>query len=100
MAKKKKHKKKQNNHKNKVVQSTTIVKKPTKDIEKSVGRELDRKENKDTQAKENTILSDVRYSLMLVSIIVLVFIGIFVALQNSSVANSVYGIVKLNNLNF
>lgn len=45
-------------------------------------------------------MADVRYSLMLVGIIIAVFIVIYIALQNQAIANSVYGLVKLNNLSF
>lgn len=104
MAKRKRHKKKQYNHKNSVDKSTTsTVKLPNK---KTANRGAIASSSSDAgslsaiQAEGAIIMSDVRYGLAVVAVITLIFVGIYVALQNPSIADSVYGVIKLNNINF
>lgn len=100
MAKRKKHRKKQHNHNQNVVKNTTIV---SKQVDNGVKTEVHKpniEEKMVAQATQTAVMSDVRYSLLLVAIIIAVFAVLYFALQNQSVSNSVYGFIKLNNISF
>lgn len=99
MAKRKKHKKKQNNHKSNVVKTTTKTQNEDK-IPKNNEYKPNTEENIEAQATQTAVIGDVRYSLVLLGVIIAVFAVFYIALQNTSVASSVYGIIKLNNISF
>lgn len=99
MAKRKKHKKKQYNHKSNVVKTTTKTQNEDK-IPKNIEQRPNIQEKIEAQATQTAVISDVRYSLVLLGVIIVVFVVLYVALQNTSIANSVYGIIKLNNISF
>lgn len=100
MAKRKKHRKKQHSHNKNVVKNTTttrnkdntpvIVKEHKPNIEEKI----------EAQTSQSAVFGDVRYSLVLVGAIVVVFVLFYFALQNQSFSNSVYGLIKLNNISF
>ena len=88
MAKKKKHKIKRSNHKNKVVKKSTInTIKNSSPEEKPDARPNDEKKY---------VISDVKYSLTLVVIIIVCFIALSVILSNKAVSDQIYGIIKIN----
>lgn len=100
MAKRKKHRKKQHNHKRNVVKSTTSVQKQVENVELAEDHKPNIDERIEAQTSQTAVMADVRYSLLMVGIIIAVFILIYVVLQNQSIANLVYGLVKLNNISF
>ena len=100
MAKKKKHSKKKFKRKHNVANITTQASKvvePSKP--KATKKEIiePKKANDTAGTKEvSAEIKDVRYSLLLAGVIVLVFAVIYVVLQNQSVSNSIYGIINIS----
>ena len=97
MAKKKKHHKKRIKHKQNVAKNTTNTKeiKP-QNTQKDVSDSKQVQKN-DVQSKNNSLeMGDVKYSLALFGIIVLIFAVLFIILQNHSVSNYFYGLIKIN----
>lgn len=99
MAKRKKHRKKQNNHKQNVVKTTTnsSVVKPaeyTKQHKPNIEEKIE------AETTQTAVMGDVRYSLILLGVIAIVFAVLYFALQNQSFSNTVYGLIKLNNISF
>lgn len=100
MAKRKKHRKKQHSHKQDVVKNTTTVSKKAEASPKIEPHRLNIEEKMEVQATHAAVMGDVRYSLVLVGIIIAIFVILYVALQNQSVSNTVYGLIKLNSISF
>lgn len=100
VAKRKKHRKKQHNHKQNVVKKTTSQPQQVELSSKDEGFEVKNPVAAESKTVKTAEMADVRYSLVLAGIIVAVFIVMYIALQNQAIANSVYGLVKLNNLSF
>jgi hypothetical protein len=100
MAKRKKYRKKQSNHKHKVVKNTTGVNRQPEKNQKTEEYKSNIKERIEVSTGKSTMMSDVRYSLVLLAVIIVAFALIYVALQNRSISNSIYSLIKLNNVSF
>lgn len=100
MAKRKKHRKKQSNHKQNVVKNTTSVNRQPENTQKTEDHKPNIEERIEATTGQSAVMADVRYSLIILGIIIVAFAVIYIALQNSSISNSVYGLIKLNNISF
>ncbi len=92
MAKKKKHKSKKSKHNNKVVKNST------ENIKKEVVTDENKEETKssvEATKQPDYVSSDVKFSFVLLGAIVLVFVALYLILQNKSISDSVYGIIKI-----
>ena len=97
MAKKKKHHKKRSNHKQNVAKNTTST--PKVRVENTDKTDVPSKQSQETTVqpnKNNLEMNDVKYSLALFGIIVIIFAVLFVILQNQSVSNYFYGFIKIS----
>ena len=97
MAKKKKHHKKRSKHKQNVAKNTTST--PKADLVNTKNPEVPTKKSQEitVQAKKNSLeMNDVKYSLALFGVIVLIFAVLFVIFQNQSVSNYFYGFIKIS----
>jgi hypothetical protein len=97
VAKRKKHHKKKNKHKANVAKNTTqqavsAAQKPQKKPEQKVPAEVITKD----APKNNLELKDVKFSLLVFGVIVLVFAILFFILQNQSISEYFYGFIKIN----
>jgi len=100
VAKKKKHKirkKKQN----KVVKNTTInklVHPEAEDVhqEDLVAEKTRQDKNDASTSVDKSVLSDVKFSLLLLGVIIATFVLLYIILQNKSISDQVYGIIKIN----
>ncbi len=80
-----------------VVKNTTNGNKPST-ISKIEAKEPKKIENTPvTNTQNKLVISDVRFSLLLLGIIIMAFIAIALLMSNLGVANSVYGFIKINN---
>jgi len=91
MAKKKKHKIRKPKKQNKVVKNTTknINDKPSYGI-------YEESSSAASEIEQNSVISDVKFSLIVLGIIILCFIILYAILQNKSVSDQIYGIIKIN----
>lgn len=99
MAKKKRHKNKKHKQADKVVKTTTNIKEEPIKSKRVEDEKVEIKEVASVDSvktETSAVTSDVKFSLMLLGIIIIAFIAIFIALTNKSVSNSVYGIIKIN----
>ena len=110
MAKKKKHSKKKHKHKRNVANNTTAALKGEQNSRKNSAKEPKKAESSapseaitkkpksaEGQAKQKSVeIQDVKYSLMLMAIIIAVFGVIYVLSMNESVSRSIYGLIKIN----
>lgn len=99
MAKKKKHKISKAKQ-NKVVKNT-IKNKPLQIKAVSNNYEEPVVENKIVKADnlvkdQDYVVSDVKFSLVLLAIIIGVFVLLYILLQNKSVSDQIYGVIKIN----
>lgn len=99
MAKKKKHKLSKSKH-NKVVKNTT-VNKPSNLKSKHIQKKDSETEqtahvNDSLSNKEKGVVADVKFSLALLGIIIGAFVLLYILLQNKSISDQVYGIIKIN----
>lgn len=99
MAKKKKHKLSKSKH-NKVVKNTTINKpsnlKTNHIQQKDSETEQTAHVNDSLSNKEKGVVADVKFSLALLGIIIGAFVLLYILLQNKSISDQVYGIIKIN----
>ena len=99
MAKKKKHKLSKSKH-NKVVKNTTINKpsnlKTNHIQQKDLETEQTAHANDSLSNKEKGVVADVKFSLALLGIIIGAFVLLYILLQNKSISDQVYGIIKIN----
>ncbi len=99
MAKKKKHKLSKSKH-NKVVKNTTINKpsnlKTSHIQQKDSETEQTAHVNDSLSNKEKGVVSDVKFSLALLGIIIGAFVLLNILLQIKSISDQVYGIIKIN----
>jgi hypothetical protein len=95
MAKKKRHKNKKHINKASAVKTTTKAqeKNAAQDITKQV---VAKPEEVIEKNGISAVSSDVRYSLLLLGLIIAVFAVLFVVLSNKSVSSTVYGLIKIN----
>lgn len=95
MAKKKKHKNKKHKQVVKEVKNTTKTHdaKAENDVIESSKAE---KPELESTKQVSAVSSDVKFSLLLLAIIIIAFGVIAVFLTNKSVSNSVYGLIKIN----
>ena len=91
MAKKKKHRPKKSKHNNKVVKKTTLI-----INESSSSGEITKKNSEDANKNEAYVLKDVKFSLIILGVIIFCFIAIYILMMNKSVSNYLYGIIKIN----
>lgn len=110
MAKKKKHFKKKHKHKKNVANNTTVAStniqkqdNNTAAEAKKVGRSSDEKAtlkkpvaNELKTVKKSVEIQDVKYSLLLMAIIIVVFGLIYLLSMNETVSKSIYGLIKIN----
>ena len=102
MAKRKKHRKKKQVKRTAPatqarVTSKSIAPKPVKEVKSSTPAQTEIAEA--GSAKEARLVkADVRYGLILVGIIALIFVLLYVLLQNPTVSAKVYGLIKLPNI--
>ncbi len=93
-----KHTKKSRKQNSSVVKNTTNDNKPTTTISTIEPKEPKKIENTPVATAQNKlVLSDVRLSLVLLGLIMMAFFAIALLMSNQSVANSVYGLFKINN---
>ena len=99
MAKKKKHKLSKSKH-NKVVKNTTINKpsnlKTNHIQQKDSAIEKIAHASDSLSSKEKGVIADVKFSLALLGIIIGAFVLLYILLQNKSISDQVYGIIKIN----
>src|SRR5947208_2087321 len=103
MAKRKKHRKKKQAQSTQPVQTSnqaqpqthtnSIVTEP-KEVKTSVPDVAEA----GSAAEVVYVKNDVRYSLILIGIILLVFVSLYLLLQNPTVSAKVYGLIKLPNI--
>ena len=91
MAKKKKHKLNKNRKINNVVKNTTknIETQPTAVISKDSYAEM-------PKIEQNSVISDVKFSLAVLAVIIISFVILYVILQNKSVSDQIYQVIKIN----
>lgn len=100
MAKKKKHKLSKSKHK-KVVKNTTINKPSnlkTNHIQQkdsAIGKTAHASDSPISKEK-GVVVDDVKFSLALLGIIIGAFVLLYILLQNESISDQVYGIIKIN----
>ncbi len=90
MSKKKKHKHKLKKSNNNI----KVVKKSTLNVAK--GPTVEDKEIMAPTKDKNYVISDVKYSLVLMAIIITCFLVLSLILSNKSVSDQVYSIFKIN----
>lgn len=95
MAKKKRHKNKKRQQVVKEVKNTTKTRNAKPENEVVVSSEAKKPEFESTK-QVSAVSSDVKFSLLLLAIIIIAFGLIAVFLTNKSVSNSVYGLIKIN----
>jgi hypothetical protein len=95
MAKKKKHKNKKHKQVVKEVKNTTKTHNAKAESEVVVALEAEKPEIESAK-QVSAVSSDVRFSLLLLAIIIIAFGAIAVLLTNKSVSNSVYSLIKIN----
>ena len=102
---KKKHKRKKNVANNTTVASTNIQKQESNTSEeaKKVERSSDKKAilkkpmaNELKTVKKSAEIQDVKYSLIIMAIIIVVFGLIYLLSMNETVSKSIYGLIKIN----
>jgi len=100
MAKKKKHGKKKNKHKSNVAKTTTSSSKIVSQPKPAPTKKGQTKQNESAAhvAKQNKTaeIRDVKFSLLLFGIIIVIFGVIFVVIQYTNVAESLYGLINLS----
>ena len=91
MAKKKKHKLNKNRKINNVAKNTTknIETQPTAVISKDSYAEM-------PKIEQNSVISDVKFSLAVLAVIIISFVILYVILQNKSVSDQIYQVIKIN----
>ena len=96
MAKKKKHKNKKIKHNNKDVKNTTEIAKNV-DLEPQL-RDEKAKDAMVVASEEDQqyVSSDVKFSLILLTIIVFSFIVLSIVMRNKTVSDQLYGLIKIN----
>lgn len=91
MAKKKKHRVKKSKHNNKDVKKSTINTNPV--VEKG---DLANSSESNQKSNENYVIKDVKFSMILLSIIIFCFVVIYILMMNKSVSNYFYGLIKIS----
>ena len=97
MAKRKKHHKKNNKHKANVAKSTTpqaIT--PAQKTQNKSEDQLNAQVTTQDKPKNSLEIKDVKFSLLVFVVIVLIFAILFFILQNQSVSEYFYGFIKIN----
>ena len=95
MAKKKKHKNKKHKQVVKEVKNTTKTHDAKAENDVIVSSK-DEKAQLESTKQVSAVSSDVKFSLLLLAIIIIAFGVMAVFLTNKSVSNSVYGLIKIN----
>ncbi len=91
MAKKKKHKLKKNRKINKVAKNTT------KNTETQSPAVVSKESPVETpKIEQNSVISDVKFSLIVLAAIIASFVILYVILQNKTVSDQLYQAIKIN----